>query len=140
MSFLFTDKGVTTLGFEILGRPLFEPVILLASFLNGEIDRESVPPLFSDPLSEPPLSCLVALGGVARYPEVLDPVSLSAASAASKIFRTFSSSVSVLAIRSRSVFHRCADSEWRRKVSPFFVTRSRTPRSMMERTFDVAGI
>lgn len=133
LTFLFTDSGVTSVGFEILAfPPLSDPRIRRASFLKGDMEREI--PLFSLP------SVRETLGGVARYPEVLDPASLSPASAARRIFRTFSSSVSVRAIRSRRLVQRCADSEWRRKVSPFLVTLSRTPRSMMERTLEVAGI
>jgi hypothetical protein len=113
-SFLFTVKGViTAVGLEIFGfPPLLDPVILLANFRKGDIDRESVPPPLSDPFSLPPPRCsLEPLGGVARYPDVLEPASLSEASAATRIFRAFSISVSVRAIRSFSAFHRWADSE-----------------------------
>ena len=73
-------------------------------------------------------------------PEVLEPFSLGLSSPLSRIFRTWSISASVRFIRSRRFFHRCADSACRRRVSPFFVTRSRTPLSMIDRTFEVAGM
>lgn len=87
-------------------------------------------------------------GGVARNPffvedvtaDVLEPFSLGAASLPRKILRTPSISESVLAMRSFKVRQRLADSACRLRVSPFFVTRSWTPLSMIERTFDVAGI
>ena len=118
------------------------PLILRASLRKGEIERERdildgvVPFDDRDPLV-----------GVARYPffvelvpEVLESWSLKPASPPKKYLRVFSISVSVREIRSRRLFHRCADSACLRRVSPFFVTRSRTPLSIIERTLDVAGM
>lgn len=100
---------------------------------KGEMERERA---FAD------LEVLVSLSGVPRElllrDAVLEPASLGVMSV--KRLRTISMSASVLDIRSRKFFHRCADSACLRKVSPFLVTRSRTPLSIIERTFDVAGI
>ena len=121
------------------------PVILRANLRKGEIERERdilgavVPFDDRDPL--------VPLVGVARYPffveavpEVLESWSLKPASPIKSNLRVFSISVSVREIRSRRLFHRCADSACLRRVSPFFVTRSCTPLSIIERTLDVAGM
>ena len=107
-----------------------EPVIFFANLRSGEMDRD--------------MGALLRLGGVPRYPfrdapDALGPPSLSVPSPVS-ILRTASISESVLWMRSRKFFHRCADSACRRNVSPFFVTRSRTPLSMIDRTLDVAGM
>lgn len=121
------------------------PVILRANLRKGEIERERdildvvVPFDDRDPL--------VPLVGVARYPffveavpEVLESWSLKPASPLKRNLRVLSISVSVREIRSRRLFHRCADSACLRRVSPFFVTRSCTPLSIIERTLDVAGM
>ena len=121
------------------------PVILRANLRKGEIERErdklgaEVPFDGRDPL--------VPLLGVARYPffvegvpEVVESWSLKPASPLKSNLRVLSISVSVREIRSRRLFHRCADSACLRRVSPFFVTRSCTPLSIIERTFDVAGM
>ena len=73
--------------------------------------------------------------------EVVDPTSLAVVSVSrpSSILRTLSISESVRIIRSRNVFHLCVDSACRRRHSPFFVTRSCTPLSMIDSTFVVAG-
>ena len=118
------------------------PVILRANLRKGEIERERdilgavVPFDDRDPLV-----------GVARnpffvegVPEVLESWSLKPASPLKNNLRVLSISVSVREIRSRRLFHRCADSACLRRVSPFFVTRSCTPLSIIERTLDVAGM
>lgn len=130
-------RGDVELDFEF-------PVILRANLRKGEIERER------DILAALALDDrdpLVPLVGVARYPffvevvpEVLESWSLKLASPLRKNLRVFSMSVSVREIRSRRFFHRCADSACLRRVSPFFVTRSRTPLSIIERTLDVAGM
>ena len=57
--FLFTDKGVTGAGLEMFIFPLLEdPLSFLANFRSGDIDREIVPPPFSDPFSLPARLCL----------------------------------------------------------------------------------
>lgn len=124
------------LGFEF-------PVILRASLRKGEIERERV--ILVVPLDD--RDPLVPLVGVARcpflvegVPEVLESWSLKVLSPIKNNLRVFSISVSVREIRSRRLFHRCADSACLRRVSPFFVTRSRTPLSIIERTLDVAGM
>ena len=122
------------------------PVILRANLRKGEIERErdileAVVP-FDD---RDPVVPLVV--GVARYPffvegvpEVLESWSLKPASPLKSNLRVFSISVSVREIRSRRLFHRCADSACLRKVSPFFVTRSCTPLSIIDKTLEVAGM
>jgi hypothetical protein len=72
--------------------------------------------------------------------DVVDPFSLGAESLLSKILRTPSISASVLTIRSFKVFQRFADSACRLRVSPFLVTRSWTPLSIIDKTLDVAGM
>jgi len=126
------DTGVE-LGLEF-------PVILRANFRKGEIERErdildGVVPL--DDREVPLARCPFFVEGV---PEVLESWSLKPVSPINKNLRVLSISVSVREIRSRRFFHRCADSACLRKVSPFFVTRSRTPLSIIERTLDVAGM
>lgn len=126
------------LGFEF-------PVILRANLRKGEIERERVILAALVPLDD--RDPVVPLVGVARcpflvegVPEVLESWSLKVVSPIKNNLRVFSISVSVREIRSRRLFHRCADSACLRRVSPFFVTRSRTPLSIIERTLDVAGI
>lgn len=107
-----------------------EPVIFFAKLRSGDMDRD--------------MGTLLRVGGVPRYPfrdapDALESPSLSVDSPRS-ILRTVSISASVLVMRSRRFFQRCADSACRRNVSPFFVTRSRTPLSMIDSTFDVAGM
>jgi hypothetical protein len=120
------------------------PVILRANLRNGEIERER--DILAAVVAFDDRDPLVALVGVARYPffvevpEVLESWSLKPASPLKKYLRVLSISVSVREIRSRRLFHRCADSACLRRVSPFFVTRSRTPLSIIERTLDVAGM
>lgn len=130
--FLVTERGVT----EARG----PPVSLRANIRRGDIDSDIVLAALEA------LDMRGALGGVMRYPffvdawpDVLDPASLDA-SPLRKILRTFSISASVRVILSRKLRHLCADSACRRSVSPFLVTRSWTPLSMIERTFDVAGM
>lgn len=112
---------------------LSRPVILRANFLKGDID----------PDMELAALGALAFGGVARYPEtaeVLDPASLGVASIPSKTRLTVCMSFSVRAMRSFRFFHLAADSACRRSVSPFLVTRSWTPLSIIERTLEVAGM
>ena len=121
------------------------PVILRANLRKGEIERERDKPGAEVPFDDrDPLEPLL---GVARYPffvegvpEVVESWSLEPASPLKSNLRVFSISVSVREIRSRRPFHRCADSACLRRVSPFFVTRSCTPLSIIERTLDVAGM
>ena len=108
---------------------------------NGEMDREMVFELGDRPFFSP-------LGGVARYPPLdtdvvadwLEPPELSAESACRKSRRRLSMSVSVLDILSFKLRQRWVHSACRRKHSPFFVTRSWTPLSMIDNTFVVAGM
>ena len=103
------------------------PVIFRANLRNGDMDLDMV----LDALGAL-LDARDIIGGVARYPflvedvstEVVDPVSLYAESLLSKIRRTPSISVSVLPILSFRVLQRFADSACRLRVSPFLVTRS----------------
>jgi hypothetical protein len=119
------------------------PVIFRANFRKGDIDLEIVFVELGALLDERDM-----LGGVARKPflvevvaiDVLEPFSLGAVSLLSKTLRTPSISVSVLAMRSFRVRQRLADSAWRLRVSPFLVTRSWTPLSIIERTLEVAGM
>ncbi len=116
---------------------------LRAILRKGEIDREIVFELLGErPFFSP-------LGGVARYPfldtdvtaDWLEPPELRAESLpCRKNRRRLSISVSVLAIRSFKLRQRCVHSACRRKHSPFFVTRSWTPLSIMDKTFVVAGM
>jgi hypothetical protein len=122
-----------------------EPVNLFASRRKGDIDRAKA-------FTELDLD-LDSLGGVARDPpeveaagvlfEIERLVLLEFASLIGggglKTFFTFSISWSVRAILSRRLFHLCDASAWRRKVSPFLVTRSWTPLSMTARTLVQAG-
>lgn len=132
-----TLRGVT----GVLGDCLDDPVIFRANLLNGDME-----PVMLEELGA--LEALGALGGVARYPprecvvcpDVLDPPSLGAESPFRRSLRTDSISASVRDIRSRRFFHRCADSACLRSVSPFFVTRSRTPLSIIDKTLEVAGM
>jgi hypothetical protein len=97
----------------------------------------ALPPLDTLDIRDP-------LAGVARYPflvEVVpDVVDSWSDSPPKKTLRVASISESVRDIRSRRFFHLWADSACLRKVSPFFVTRSRTPLSIIDRTLDVAGM
>lgn len=138
--FLLMLRGVTGDGD---GRVV--PVIFRANFRNGDIDLEIVLEVLGARVCDD----REPLGGVAKnpfrvdmdvVPDVLDPFSLGVASPLNRILRTPSISTSVLDIRSLKFRQRWADSACRRRVSPFFVTRSWTPLSMMERTLDVAGI
>lgn len=137
-------KGVIALGGD-----LDEPtrVNLCANLRNGEIERDKALLLCA--------RCFGGLstGGVLRKPfffrdldvvpaDVLDPASLDAALRSSPVStrRTCSISASVRAIRSLRVRHRCVDSACLRRHSPFLVTRSCTPLSIIESTFVVAGM
>ena len=119
------------------------PVIFLANLRKGDIDLESELVALGALLE-----ALEMLGGVARYPflvedvttDVEEPFSLGLSSPCSNILRTRSISKSVLVIRSLKVRQRFADSACRLRVSPFFVTRSCTPLSIIDNTFDVAGM
>lgn len=118
-------------------------MILRANFRKGEIERErdildGVAPL--DDREVPLVGVAKDPFFVEGVPEVLESWSLKPVSPLSKNLRVPSISVSVREIRSRRFFHRCADSACLRRVSPFFVTRSRTPLSIIERTLDVAGM
>lgn len=119
------------------------PLSLRAILRNGEMDLEIVFELGERTIFFSPL------GGVARYPPLdievapdwLEPPELNAESwPCKKNRRKFSMSESVLDIRSFKLRQRCVHSACRRKHSPFFVTRSWTPLSMIDRTFVVAGI
>jgi len=119
------------------------PVIFRANLRNGDMDLDNV----LDALGAL-LEVRDTLAGVARYPflvdevttDAVDPFSLRAESLLNKILRTAAISVSVLTIRSFKVLQRLADSACRLRVSPFLVTRSWTPLSIIERTLDVAGM
>jgi len=137
-AFLVTIRGDT--GAIELGLPFcFDPVILLAIFRKGEMDpeRDKLPVLDI-------LDIRDALGGVTRYPFFEDGVpevdDSWSESPLRRILRTFSISLSVRSILSRRLFHLWVESACLRNVSPFLVTRSRTPLSIIERTFDVAGM
>jgi len=111
---------------------LFDLAIFRANLRNGEMDRDNAFELGVRSFFDGRLP----LGGVTRYPffdcdvtcepapDVLDPASLEARSPLTRSLRIASISLSVLAIRSFKLRHRCVDSAWRRKHSPFFVTRS----------------
>lgn len=133
-TFLFTARGVIA---GVVG--LLFPVIFLANLRKGDMEPEMLRLVELDIFD-----ARDPLGGVAKYPFFVDAVPEVVDSwsekSPSRIFRAASISASVLVIRSRKFFHLWADSACLRKVSPFFVTRSRTPLSMIERTFDVAGI
>lgn len=114
-----------------------------ANFRNGDIELDIVLVALGALLAAREM-----LGGVSRKPflvedvtmDVVDPVSLKLPSVLSNTLRTLAISESVLAMRSLIVFQRFADSACRLSVSPFFVTRSWTPLSIIERTLEVAGI
>lgn len=123
-----------------------ERVSFRASLRNGEMDRDNVfvlgersfmgvGPMDGD-VSKP---FFVLDFDFDVVPDVLDPASLNA-SPPMYIRCTASISLSVRAIRSLRFRQRCVDSACLRRHSPFFVTRSWTPLSMIDRTLVVAGI
>lgn len=140
-------SGVTAIGF---GELFEEPENFFAKVRKGDIERESAFAVLMRFLTEeepfggvssPFFVLEVAVVAVVAEvgPEVVEPLSLGVTSPM-RICRTDSISASVRDIRSRRTFQRWVDSACRRRHSPFLVTRSWTPLSMMERTFVVAGM